>query len=224
MRLANGKRIKWEPAALMVMVLGLGLWIGFGPSSRPKFQLRPHALTQEVRIGNHRGVLEAAPNTEGEYTFRLLMRNSPPSEEMSRAEAVRRYTEPVVKETVARGRNWVFRQMNITSWVGVVWLTIGAVGQVFFSGRMVVQWITSERKRQSVITESFWWFSLIGSLLLFSYFVWRQDPIGMLGQASGIVVYARNLRLIYKHKRRSRRSLPPPDENAEEPESAAVAV
>ena len=71
---------------------------------------------------------------------------------------------------------------------------------------MVLQWIVSERKRQSIITESFWWFSLFGAVTLFSYFVWRQDPIGILGQASGIVIYIRNLRLIYKHKRRVARA------------------
>ena len=70
---------------------------------------------------------------------------------------------------------------------------------------MLVQWLMSERRRKSVITESFWWFSMVGALFLFSYFVWRQDPVGILGQATGIVIYMRNLRLIYKQKRRSAR-------------------
>jgi lipid-A-disaccharide synthase-like uncharacterized protein len=53
-----------------------------------------------------------------------------------------------------------------------------------------------------VITPSFWWFSLLGGVCLFAYFVWRQDAVGVIGQSSGIVIYARNLRLIAKQKRR----------------------
>jgi lipid-A-disaccharide synthase-like uncharacterized protein len=71
---------------------------------------------------------------------------------------------------------------------------------------MVLQWIVSERRRESIITESFWWFSLFGGVTLFSYFVWRADPIGILGQATGIVIYTRNIRLIYKAKRRTIRN------------------
>jgi lipid-A-disaccharide synthase-like uncharacterized protein len=216
MRLSNGKRIKWEPAALMIVVLGLGLWIAFGPTSRPQFALRPDAVTQDIRINEHRGVLEAAPDGQGGFTFRVLMRGQPPSAVYTRTEIERFLSPAVVADAVAPRSNWVFRKLNITSWVGVVWLTIGLIGQVLFSGRMVLQWIASERRRRSIITESFWWFSLGGSLLLFSYFVWRQEPVGMLGQASGIVVYARNLRLIYKHKRRLQRS------EIEEEEEVAV--
>ena len=50
--------MKWEPAALMVLVLGMGLWLALGPGSRPKFDTRPGATTVDVRIGDNRGVLE----------------------------------------------------------------------------------------------------------------------------------------------------------------------
>ena len=46
--------------------------------------------------------------------------------------------------------------------------------------------------------------AVVGGVMLFSYFVWRQDFVGVLGQSTGIVIYARNLRLIYKHRRRLR--------------------
>lgn len=202
MRLPSGKRIKWEPAALMVLVLGLGLWLALGPASGPKFNLRAGATTQEIRIGRVRGVLETLPGDTP--PFRVLMQGSPPV--LLTAEQLKaQYGQRVYDQAIDPGRNAVFRTLNITSWVGVVWLGIGLLGQIAFSGRMVLQWITSERRKQSIITESFWWFSLCGSVMLFSYFVWRQDPIAILGQTSGIVVYARNLRLIYKHKRRAAR-------------------
>jgi lipid-A-disaccharide synthase-like uncharacterized protein len=82
------------------------------------------------------------------------------------------------------------------------WISVGFGGQILFSGRMFLQWLISERHKHSVITPSFWWFSLLGGVCLFAYFVWRQDVVGVIGQSSGIVIYARNLRLIAKQKRR----------------------
>ncbi len=200
------KRFKWEPAALMALVLGLGLWIAFGPAGKPRFDLRPGALTQEVRIAETRGLLEAARDPgSGAPTFRLLLRNQPPGPVLTRAEAEHVFGARVVEDTVAPRTNRLFRQLNITSWTNVVWVGIGLLGQLAFSGRMVLQWVVSERKRQSVITESFWWFSLFGAVTLFSYFVWRQDPVAILGQASGIVIYIRNIRLFAKQRRRAAR-------------------
>lgn len=207
----GSKRLKWEPAALMVLVLGLGMWIAFGPASKPKFPVARGALTQDVRIGESRGVLEAMPASAAAApdatTFRLWIKGGPnPPRTMSQHEATAMLGESVVQQTLGTQRNWVFRTFNITSWVSVVWVGLGLIGQLAFSGRMVLQWIVSEKQRKSVISESFWWFSLFGGLLLFSYFVWRQDPVALLGQASGIVIYSRNLRLIYKQKSRAARA------------------
>jgi lipid-A-disaccharide synthase-like uncharacterized protein len=199
------KRIKWEPTALMAVVLGLGLWIAFGPASRPHLDTRGSAIKTPIRVGDERGILELTETAEGAPTFRLLMRDQPASRDFTEHEVEEIFGTRVRDEALAERSNLIFSWLNITSWVGVVWLSIGLLGQLAFSGRMVLQWITSERRRQSVITESFWWFSLIGSVLLFSYFVWRQEPIGLLGQATGIVVYTRNLRLIYKQRRRDAR-------------------
>jgi lipid-A-disaccharide synthase-like uncharacterized protein len=207
-RLKSGKRIKWEPAALMLFVLGMGFWLALGPSGP---EVRPGANKLEVKIGEMRGVLEAMPGAGpgGEPVFRLLLKGQPPSRDISAQEAREIFGEPVFRAAVDRRRNWVFRLLNITTWVNLVWIAIGLTGQLLFSGRMFLQWLVSERKRQSVITESFWWFSLLGAVALFSYSVWRQDPVYILGQASGIVIYARNLRLIYKHKRRAARAAVP---------------
>ncbi|MGD0461746.1 MAG: lipid-A-disaccharide synthase N-terminal domain-containing protein [Tepidisphaeraceae bacterium] len=75
----------------------------------------------------------------------------------------------------------------------LIWLGVGLFGQVLFTGRMVVQWIASERKGSSIVPPMFWWMSLVGSLLLLAYFLWRRDPIGLLGQAFGSFVYLRNI-------------------------------
>jgi lipid-A-disaccharide synthase-like uncharacterized protein len=202
------KRLKWEPGALMALVLGLGLWIALGPNNRSQFPTKPDALTQSIRIGNTRGVLEAFESPSSDYAFRIWMKDLPAKPRvLSRTEAEALLGRTVVEETIRTNGNWLFRTLNITSWASVVWVGIGLIGQLAFSGRMILQWIVSEKKRQSVITESFWWFSLFGAVTLFSYFVWRADPIGILGQASGIVIYVRNIRLIYKKKRRDARMI-----------------
>ncbi len=76
------------------------------------------------------------------------------------------------------------------------WLTVGFLGQAFFSARFLVQWIASERKKESVIPISFWFFSIGGGLTLLIYAIYRLDPVFILGQGAGLFVYLRNLYLI----------------------------
>jgi len=78
-----------------------------------------------------------------------------------------------------------------------IWLSIGFLGQFVFSMRFIVQWIASERRRESVIPVAFWYISLTGSAILFAYAVYRRDPVFVLGQGFGAIVYIRNLMLIY---------------------------
>jgi len=113
------------------------------------------------------------------------------------------YGQHTLDDIDARGHNFLFTLLNITSWTNLLWAGIGLLGQVAFFGRMFIQWVASERRKESVVPEAFWWLSLAGGVLLLTYFVWRQDPVGILGQASGIVIYARNIRLIHKKRRRA---------------------
>jgi lipid-A-disaccharide synthase-like uncharacterized protein len=87
------------------------------------------------------------------------------------------------------------------------WLVVGFAGQLLFTSRFLVQWIASERRRQSVVPTAFWWLSLGGAALLLAYAIYRRDPVFILGQAFGFVVYTRNLVLI---GRRHPAVLPPP--------------
>lgn len=79
-----------------------------------------------------------------------------------------------------------------------VWTMIGLLGQVAFAMRFIVQWIASERKGKSVVPLVFWYFSLGGGLTLLCYAIHIQDPIFILGQSLGSVIYVRNLVLIYR--------------------------
>lgn len=82
-----------------------------------------------------------------------------------------------------------------------IWIGIGFVGQTLFMSRFLVQWIVSERKRESVIPMAFWWLSITGGLTLLAYAIWRQDPVFILGQSTGVIVYFRNLVLIRRKAR-----------------------
>ncbi len=82
------------------------------------------------------------------------------------------------------------------------WLTVGFLGQAFFSMRFLLQWIASEKKRESVIPVSFWFFSIGGGLTLLLYAIYRHDPVFIVGQSAGLFVYLRNLYLIRRKERR----------------------
>ncbi len=104
------------------------------------------------------------------------------------------------------GGSWWMLVFNITSAAGVAWVALGLGGQLLFTGRMLVQWLSSEREKRSVVPESFWWMSLIGATMLLVYFIWRRDIVGILGQATGWIIYIRNLVLIRRTKSAARGS------------------
>ena len=83
---------------------------------------------------------------------------------------------------------------------GKIWLIIGFLGQAMFSARFLVQWLVSEYKKISVIPVAFWWLSLAGSLLLLSYAISRKDPVFIIGQSFGSIVYIRNLMLLKRNR------------------------
>ena len=81
------------------------------------------------------------------------------------------------------------------------WLIIGFIGQVAFGARFVIQWIVSEKKGESTIPLVFWYCSIIGSIVLLSYAIYREDPVFILGQSLGSIIYIRNLILIDRKRK-----------------------
>lgn len=81
-----------------------------------------------------------------------------------------------------------------------IWLGIGFLGQAMFSMRFLIQWLQSERQRRSIIPVAFWYFSLLGGVTLLSYAIYRQDPVFILGQGAGLIIYARNLYFIWRER------------------------
>ncbi|MFP4167507.1 MAG: lipid-A-disaccharide synthase N-terminal domain-containing protein [Desulfonatronovibrionaceae bacterium] len=84
-----------------------------------------------------------------------------------------------------------------------MWIGIGLFAQLLFSGRFLVQWIASEKAKRSIIPIHFWHLSLAGGALLLSYAIYRRDPVFILGQGGGLVIYIRNLYLIRRERKRS---------------------
>lgn len=78
------------------------------------------------------------------------------------------------------------------------WAMLGLAGQALFFSRWVVQWIASERKKESHVPLAFWFISLAGGLMILVYAIHRHDPVFMLGQIIGIANYSRNIVLIRK--------------------------
>jgi lipid-A-disaccharide synthase-like uncharacterized protein len=83
----------------------------------------------------------------------------------------------------------------------LVWLSIGLAGQCLFMARFIVQWIHSEKHGQSLIPVSFWYLSLFGGLVVLAYGIHKLDPVIILGQLPGTVVYTRNLMLIKRNQK-----------------------
>lgn len=80
----------------------------------------------------------------------------------------------------------------------LIWLAVGFGGQAIFASRFLYQWIASERAGRSHIPRAFWYLSLAGGLTLLSYAIHRGDPVFILGQTTGAVIYIRNLVLLHR--------------------------
>ena len=97
---------------------------------------------------------------------------------------------------------------TLTIWLGagtraeLVWILTGLGGQLLFMMRFIVQIIVSEKARRSVIPVTFWWLSIAGAAILLTYAIYRADPVFILGQALGFLIYARNLWLIHAEGKR----------------------
>ena len=81
------------------------------------------------------------------------------------------------------------------------WLCVGLAGQACLGIRFLIQWIASERRGHSVVPDMFWILSLIGGVAVLAYAIHRHDPIFIVGQSAGLVVYARNLTLVRRRAR-----------------------
>jgi lipid-A-disaccharide synthase-like uncharacterized protein len=97
-----------------------------------------------------------------------------------------------------------------------IWNTVGWTGQAVFFSRFIVQWYATEKKKQVVVPDTFWWLSIIGCLLLLNFAVfYDKHPVVICSYAIAWIPYVRNLVIHYRHKEAHvdcpacRRSCPP---------------
>jgi lipid-A-disaccharide synthase-like uncharacterized protein len=88
--------------------------------------------------------------------------------------------------------------------IDLIWLGIGLLGQCLFMARFIVQWLHSEKHGESLIPISFWYLSLSGGLIVLAYGLHKLDPVIILGQLPGTVVYTRNLMLINRNAKQTK--------------------
>jgi len=82
----------------------------------------------------------------------------------------------------------------------LVWIGVGLFAQALFSARFIVQIVATERSRRSIVPDAFWYFSLAGGALLLSYAIHKRDPVFILGQAFGLLVYLRNIHFLRSNR------------------------
>ena len=98
---------------------------------------------------------------------------------------------------------WLRHRIDVPATGGEwVWLIFGLSGQAVFTARFIVQWIHSERHKESRVPIVFWWLSIAGSLILLLYFIHLGNIVGILGAGFNCIPYTRNLMLIYAKKKR----------------------
>ncbi|MCX5688484.1 MAG: lipid-A-disaccharide synthase N-terminal domain-containing protein [Planctomycetota bacterium] len=191
--------MKILPVLVMGLVVGLSVWImlavqGGGSSLKPQ----AGANTFEVVITSRKVLVEQMPiASAGElsYTYRFLNAADLGSQPMSEKE----FQKVLATVAAPTQRSWLLKLLNVSAYNKLWWPALGFLGQIVFAGRMWVQWLASERSRKSVVPPIFWYMSLAGGLISATYFIWRQDLVGVVGQTSGIWIYARNIYLMRAH-------------------------
>ncbi|GGA10661.1 lipid-A-disaccharide synthase N-terminal domain-containing protein [Dyella caseinilytica] len=89
------------------------------------------------------------------------------------------------------------------------WLVFGLLGQIIFTARFLFQWLYSEYKRHSAFPMAFWYASVLGGLILLCYACHKEDPVFMVGQTGGLLIYLRNLQLRLREKKEHARGSAP---------------
>jgi lipid-A-disaccharide synthase-like uncharacterized protein len=86
-----------------------------------------------------------------------------------------------------------------------IWIAVGFAGQALFASRFLVQLLRSEMEGRSVIPVAFWYFSIGGGLitLVYSFHLGKVGLPFLMAQLGGLVVYARNLWLVHREKKRA---------------------
>ncbi len=87
--------------------------------------------------------------------------------------------------------NNIFKNENVS----IFWMIWGTVAQLIFISRFFYQWLYSEKEKESLLPMGFWIISTAGSLMIFTYSIYRLDPVLFAAHSLGLFVYLRNILL-----------------------------
>ena len=180
---------RWLILLELALLAAVLVWAGFALSARSDGP--PNAIDLKVQMSGAADRVYLLEHGDGGLNY-LITLDDGTQQQLTPNEFAHR----LFHDQQSRGFFEIL--LNVTSPAGFLWVTLGLLGQLLFTGRMVVQWLVSEKNRRSVVPPAFWWMSLIGATMLLVYFLWRKEPIGVLGQATGWFIYVRNLWLIYR--------------------------
>lgn len=90
--------------------------------------------------------------------------------------------------------NDLFTTENISGWL----IGLGIFGQIVYTSRFFYQWYYSEKVQESSLPLGFWVLSLIGSGILFTYGIFRDDPVLIAAHFFGGAIYIRDIYLMKK--------------------------
>ncbi|MBM3977034.1 MAG: hypothetical protein FJ299_08600 [Planctomycetes bacterium] len=186
--MAVGPRRRWVWLLEIVLFTALCAWLGIRLIDDIP---RPEASVDfKIQLSDAHDKAFLYRDEQGAFRFVVT-----PFEGAQRALSPDEFARLVYEDQSSRGSLQVL--FNVSSAQGLLWVALGLAGQVLFTGRLVVQWLASERSGRSVVPPAFWWMSLAGATMLLSYFLWRKDVVGVLGQGFGWLVYVRNLWMIH---------------------------
>jgi len=83
----------------------------------------------------------------------------------------------------------------------LLWLLLGFSGQICFSLRFIIQWLASEKAGRSTVPRAFWYYSMVGGLMILAYAIYTRDPVFIMAYAFNAFIYVRNLVLIRREDR-----------------------
>ena len=181
-------RRRWLILLELALLAALLVWAGFALNARSSGPA--NAIDLKVQMNGAADRVYLLEDHTGALQYQITLDDGSTRELTPNEFAARLFHDQ-------QSRSFFAVLLNVTSPIGFLWVTLGLLGQLLFTGRMVVQWLVSERNRRSIVPPAFWWMSLIGATMLLIYFMWRKEPIGVLGQATGWFIYVRNLWLIY---------------------------
>ena len=80
------------------------------------------------------------------------------------------------------------------------WGVLGTIGMLMLNLRYLYQWYKSEQQKESVLPFGFWLISGLASLLVVLYGIQKKDPVLIVSQSMGLIVYIRNCALLLRRR------------------------